>query len=209
MMIGQGGTAPAAAREADEAVAELYLYYDKLVRIALLITGDLRDAEDAVQDAYVAVWLAWGRLRESGSSFAFLRRTAMSNCLSVRRCRGVADTNAPGVPQDAPSAEHDALVLLGRSAPVAALGSLPPRQRQVIVLRYYGGLSVADIAEVLGIRPGRVKSHAARGMAALHAILTEPDGSRRAGPGHRPGSGGFAGILGDAAEDGLDIICIP
>jgi RNA polymerase sigma-70 factor (sigma-E family) len=208
MMIGQGRAAPAAAREADEAIAELYVHYDKLVRIAFLMTGDLRDAEDAVQDAYMSVWLAWGRLRDSANGFAFLRRTVVNNCLSVRRHRAVADRNAPGVPQDAPSAEHEALVQLGRSALVAALGRLSPRQRQVIVLRYYGGLSEADIAEVLGIRQGSVKSHAARGIAALHAILTAPDGSRR-DQGSRPDSGGFAGILRDAPKGAWDIICIP
>jgi RNA polymerase sigma factor (sigma-70 family) len=70
-----------------------------------------------------------------------------------------------------PSAEQGALSLLERSAVVAALLLLPARQREVLVLRYYGELSVAQIAAAMGITQGAVKSHTARAVAALRESL--------------------------------------
>jgi RNA polymerase sigma factor (sigma-70 family) len=70
-----------------------------------------------------------------------------------------------------PSAEHCALVLLDRHAVVAALRTLPDRQREAIVLRYAANMSEAEIANAMGISRGAVKSHTTRGMAALRAIL--------------------------------------
>jgi RNA polymerase sigma factor (sigma-70 family) len=70
-----------------------------------------------------------------------------------------------------PSAEHGALTLLERSTVVSALRGLPDRQRQAIVLRYYADMSEAEIADAMKISRGAVKSHTARGMAALRAAL--------------------------------------
>jgi DNA-binding CsgD family transcriptional regulator len=70
-----------------------------------------------------------------------------------------------------PVAEHGALVLLERHAVVNALRSLPDRQREAIVLRYYGDLSEAEIAAAMGISRGAVKSHTARGMSTLRSVL--------------------------------------
>jgi RNA polymerase sigma factor (sigma-70 family) len=72
-----------------------------------------------------------------------------------------------------PSAEHGALVSLQRDSVVAALQGLTTRQREAIVLRYYADLSEAEIAEAMGISRGAVKSHTARGMAALRAALEQ------------------------------------
>src|SRR5215831_8725605 len=69
------------------------------------------------------------------------------------------------------SAEQGALTLLDRTAVVAALRSLPPRQREALVLRYYGDLSEAQIASAMGISRGAVKSHTARAIASLRAVL--------------------------------------
>jgi RNA polymerase sigma factor (sigma-70 family) len=77
----------------------------------------------------------------------------------------------PKPPPGTPAAEHGAIVLLERSAVVAALRSLPPRQREALVLRYYGHMSEAQIASVMGIRHGAVKSHTARAMSALRSTL--------------------------------------
>lgn len=205
-MIGQGGAA--SASRADRAITELCrLHYTKLVRLAFLIVGDLPAAEELVQDAYVSLYHSGKKLRNTDSAAAFLRAAVVNKSRSTPRHRAIADKNAARAPQDAPSAERAALVLLGRSAIVAALGRLSPRQRQVIVLRYYEGLSEAEIAAVLGIRPGRVKSNAARAMAALQAMLAAPDGSGR-GQGS-PDSGRSAGIPGEALEDAEDIIYVP
>jgi RNA polymerase sigma-70 factor (sigma-E family) len=204
---GQGEAA--SALSADQAITELYrLHYTKLVRLALLIVGNLPAAEDLVQDAYVGLYRSWKKLRNTDSAAAFLRTTVVNKSRSVLRHRVVADSNAPQALQDAPGAGSVALVLPACSSIVAALGRLSLRQRQVIVLRHYEGLSEAEIAKVLGIRRGRVKSHDARAMAALQAALTAADGSLR-GQGSSFDSGRFAGILGEAREDAEDIISIP
>jgi RNA polymerase sigma factor (sigma-70 family) len=70
-----------------------------------------------------------------------------------------------------PSAEHGAILQLERSAVIAALRTLPPRQREALVLRYYGDLSEAQIAEAMGISRGAVKSHTARAMSSLRIVL--------------------------------------
>jgi RNA polymerase sigma factor (sigma-70 family) len=70
-----------------------------------------------------------------------------------------------------PSAEQGALTLIERSAVVTALRALPPRQREALVLRYYLDLSEAQIAGAMGISRGAVKSHTARAIAAMRAVL--------------------------------------
>jgi RNA polymerase sigma factor (sigma-70 family) len=70
-----------------------------------------------------------------------------------------------------PSAEQGALSLLERSAVIAALRTLPQRQREALVLKYYADLSEAQIASAMGISRGAVKSHTARGMASLRTVL--------------------------------------
>ena len=83
----------------------------------------------------------------------------------------VVDKNAPKPAPDMPSAEHGAITPLERSAVVAALRALPARQREALVLRYYGDLSEAQIASAMGISRGAVKSHTARAMSALRTVL--------------------------------------
>jgi RNA polymerase sigma factor (sigma-70 family) len=83
----------------------------------------------------------------------------------------VVDCNAPKPARDLPTAEQSALTLLERRQVVTALRSLPPRQREALVLRYYGDLSEAQIALAMGISRGAVKSHTARAIASLRAVL--------------------------------------
>jgi RNA polymerase sigma factor (sigma-70 family) len=89
----------------------------------------------------------------------------------VLRRKRVADRIAEKAPPDMPSAEYGALVSLERATVVAALQRLTSRQREAIVLRYYADLSEGQIAAAMGISRGAVKSHLARGMAALRAAL--------------------------------------
>ena len=168
-------TAPGAARtgwSADRRITELYsLHYQRLVRLAVLLVRDVPTAEEVVQDSFVAMHGGWHRLRDAKSALAYLRRAVVNRSRSVLRHRIVVDNNLQQPPPDMPSAEHGALVLLERSAVVAALRELPDRQREAIVLRYYADLSEAEIATAMGISRGAVKSHTARGMTALRAAL--------------------------------------
>jgi RNA polymerase sigma-70 factor (sigma-E family) len=160
------------AWDASGIVTEIYTgHYHQLVRLALLLVRDLQTAEEVVQDAFEAMHLAWKRLHDQEKALAYLRQTVVNRSRSVLRHRKVVDLHQPKAAPDEPSAEHAAMALIERTAVIAALGSLPVRQREAIVLRYYADLSEADIAAAMGISRGAVKSHTARAMAALRSTL--------------------------------------
>jgi RNA polymerase sigma-70 factor (sigma-E family) len=166
------GTAVTAELDADRAVTELYnMHYRSLVRLAVLLVRDVATAEEVVQDSFVAMHGGWRRLRDSDKALSYLRQSVVNRARSVLRHRVVVDKNAPKPAPDMPSAELGAIAELERSAVVSALRSLPPRQREALVLRYYGDLSEAQIASAMGISRGAVKSHTARAMSALRSVL--------------------------------------
>jgi RNA polymerase sigma-70 factor (sigma-E family) len=157
---------------ADEAVTELYgAHYRSLVRMAAFLLHDTGQAEEVVQDAFVAMHSSWRRLKDPDKALAYLRQSVVNRARSALRHRKVVQTHAPKPMPDAASAEYGAMAALDRSAVVEALKALPQRQREAIVLRYYADLSEAQIAEAMGISQGAVKSHASRGMAALRQTL--------------------------------------
>ena len=171
------GTVPAVTPEtgrldADTAVTALYTaHYRSLVRLAALLLDDVGASEEVVQDAYVKMHGAWGRIREPQAAVGYLRTTVVNLARSRLRHRQVVQRHAPKPMPDAPSAEHGALEQLERDRLIRALRALPTRQRECLVLRYYGDLSEIQIAEAMGISTGAVKSHASRGMAALRSAL--------------------------------------
>lgn len=161
-----------AAAEADRAVAELYsLHYRSLVRLAALLVRDIGTAEEVVQDSFVAMHSGWRRLRDSEKALSYLRQAVVNRSRSVLRHRAVVDRNAPAPTPDMPSAEHGAIALFERSAVIAALRTLPVRQREALVLRFYADMSEAQIADAMRISRGAVKSHTARAMQALRTVL--------------------------------------
>ena len=158
--------------DAERAVAELYsAHYRSLVRLAALLIRDVATAEAVVQDSFVAMHSGWRRLCDSDKALYYLRQSVVIRSRSVLRHPVVADRNAPEPPAAVPNADHGAIVLLERSAVVAALRALPPRQLEALVLRYYGDMSEAHIASVMGISRGLVKTHTASAMSALRSIL--------------------------------------
>jgi RNA polymerase sigma-70 factor (sigma-E family) len=162
----------AAAWDASEVVTEIYtLHYNQLVRLAVMLVHDVQTAEEVVQDAFEAMHLAWRRLRDTEKALSYLRQAIVNKSRSVLRHRKVVEMHAPKPAPDEQSAEHAALTLIERSAVTSALRTLPERQREAIVLRYYGDFSEAAIAQAMGISRGAVKSHTARAMAALKSIL--------------------------------------
>jgi RNA polymerase sigma-70 factor (sigma-E family) len=162
--------------DADEALAQLYAaHWRSLVRLAVLLVRDTGLAEEVVQDSFVAVHARWRRLRDPDRALAYLRQTVVNRSRSVLRHRGVVDRHVARGDTYLDSPGSDAAALDGerRDAVLAALGSLPDRQREVMALRYYAELSEAEIAEALGISRGSVKSHASRGAAALRTALAD------------------------------------
>jgi RNA polymerase sigma-70 factor (sigma-E family) len=158
--------------DAEQAVTAMYSeHYRSLVRLAALLVRDVATAEEVVQDSFIAMHTAWRRIRDNDKALSYLRQSVVNRSRSVLRHRVVVDRNAPKPAPDMPSAEQGALTLLERTAVVSALRSLPPRQREALVLRYYGDLSEAQIATTMGISRGAVKSHTARAIASLRAVL--------------------------------------
>jgi RNA polymerase sigma-70 factor (sigma-E family) len=170
--------APAQRWDADEAVTQLYAaHYTGLVRLAALLVRNSGEAEEIVQDAYVAMHGRWRRLREPDKALGYLRRSVVNAARSSQRHHKVADKHLAAQPaasaRTEPSAEQGALAAQTRSQVMAALKRLPQRQREVLVLRYYSDLTEHDIAAALDISPGAVKSHASRGINALRTHLEE------------------------------------
>jgi RNA polymerase sigma-70 factor (sigma-E family) len=172
-----GGPLSGPAWTAEAYFTELYtLHYRRLVHSAWLLVRDLPTAEEVVQDAFVSVNGAWQRLRDAENALAYVRQAVVNRSHSVLRRKRVADRIAEKAPPDMPSAEYGALVSLERATVVDALQRLTSRQREAIVLRYYADLSEGQIAAAMGISRGAVKSHLARGMAALRAALGPEQG---------------------------------
>jgi RNA polymerase sigma-70 factor (sigma-E family) len=160
---------------ADVAVEELYAaHYRSLVRLSVLLVGDVGTGEEVVQDCFVSMHGRWRSLREPEKALAYLRQAVVNRSRSVLRRRGTASRVAAGSTleaADVPGVDHDVLVSEHRSAVLDALRGLPDRQREVLALRYYLDLSEAEIAETLGISRGSVKTHASRGVAALRTSM--------------------------------------
>ena len=142
-----------------------------LARLAALLLHDASEAEEVVHDAFVKAHLAWPRLRDPDKALAYLRSCVLNGARSrLRHLRVVARTR-PEAPASSASAEEIVMVSEQRRSMLAALGGLPRRQRECLVLRYYLELSEAEIAATLGISAGSVKTHVHRGLAALGTRL--------------------------------------
>jgi RNA polymerase sigma-70 factor (sigma-E family) len=164
----------AADLDADQAVARLYsLHYQPLLRLATLLVRDATTGEAIVSDAFVAMHDGWPRLRDADKALAYLRQAVVNRSRTVLRHRRVTSPNLQEAPPDTPNAEHRAQDLLDQPAAVAVLRGLPERQREAIVLRFYGNLPEDQIAAAMGISRGAVKSHISRGLSALRAVLEQ------------------------------------
>jgi RNA polymerase sigma-70 factor (sigma-E family) len=157
---------------ANTAVHDLYeLHYVRLVRLAALLVGDAGRAEELVQDAFVDLVTRWITLRDPGAAAGYLRTCVANSARSHLRHRAVVNRQPASQPSAADSAETEALVQIEHGRVLSLLAELPGRQREVLVLRYYGQLSEAEIADALGISRGAVKSHNSRGLRSLRSAM--------------------------------------
>jgi RNA polymerase sigma-70 factor (sigma-E family) len=157
---------------AGAAIAQLYQqHWNRLVRLAALLTRDASVAEEIVQDAFISLYRRWGDLAEHAAAAAYLRTSVVNGSRSALRHRGVEEKHRqPGAPEPAGPEEH-AVRADSDARVMAALRTLSRRQQEVLVLRYYADYSEQDIAVTLGLSKGAVKSHAHRGLAALREAL--------------------------------------
>lgn len=151
-------------------------HHRQLVRLATVLTGDPELAADVAQDAFVRLGTRPGwRWPAVGTELAYLRRTVVNLVHSHHRHLRVVRRRPP----DRPGVMDDASVHAVRQDDhqrlLAVIKTLPGRQRDCVVLRYFADLNDAEIAEVLGINPGTVKSHLHRARAALAAVLPDEE----------------------------------
>ncbi|GIE67547.1 hypothetical protein Apa02nite_036550 [Actinoplanes palleronii] len=145
-----------------------------LVRLAVLMVDDLPTAEDIVQDVFTRLYRRHGTSLDAvDDPNAYLVSAVMNAARSALRRRRIARAYLPPRPVPAPAAEDEALLGTGDHEVIQALGRLTARQRQVIVLRYWSGLSQQEIAATLGISAGTVKSTAHRALTLLRTRLEE------------------------------------
>jgi RNA polymerase sigma-70 factor (sigma-E family) len=143
----------------------------RLLGQLFLVTGDLHEAEDVVQEAFARASVRWSWLRDYNAPEAWVRRVAMNLATDHARTlrRQTKALLRMGAPLGAPEASVETLAL------VEALRSLPVRQRQAIVLHHLVGLPVEEVAQTLRAPTGTVKSLLARGRRALAARLGEAE----------------------------------
>lgn len=145
-----------------------------LLRTAVLLTGDAGHAEDLLQEVLEKTYLRWGRIRAVEHPELYVRRTLVNSSIDRwRRLRSRVREVALGPRDVSGSAEPMALVD-DRDLVLRALRAVPPRQRAVLVLRYWDDLSEAEIAQVLQCTVGTVKSQASRGLDRMRALMAAP-----------------------------------
>jgi RNA polymerase sigma factor (sigma-70 family) len=134
--------------------------YEPLVRVAFLLVGSRAEAEDVVQDSFARVELRWAKL---DNPEAYLHRCVVNRSHDTLRRRKVE--------QRFRLLRREETTELGADELGDALAMLAPKRRAAIVLRYYAGLQEQEIAEVLGVRPGTVKSMLHRALAQLREVI--------------------------------------
>ncbi|MFT4264498.1 MAG: SigE family RNA polymerase sigma factor [Nocardioides sp.] len=145
--------------------AFLHARQPALLRIAWLLTGDLPTAEDVLQTSLARLYLAWDRVEDP---HAFLRRVMTNETTSLwRRAWRRREVSSSELPETTHETAYDDTAGIVWEL----VQGLAPRARAVVVLRYYEGLSEAEIADTLGISPGTVKSQASRALAALRTRI--------------------------------------
>ena len=166
-------------REDEDAIAAFVVAHGpSLKRTALLLTADHHAAEDLVQTVLAKAALRWSRVSSAGEPVAYVHRMLVNASRSQRRRRRVREVFAPAAPPEV--ADPD---VGERRAVLDALGALPPRQRAVVVLRYYEDFTEARTAEVLGCSVSTVKSQNRKALATLRAALATEFGPARADTG--------------------------
>ena len=171
-----GAAQPPDTQPPESAAAAVGALYESsalgLIRMAYVMLGDRPSAEDVVQEAFCGLYRHWDRLADPAGATYYVRASVLNGCRSALRRRTVRRRSL-AEPSSAVSAETVVLVGEEREDVIRALRHLPDRQREVLILRFYAELPDEQIARVMGIRPGTVRSTAFRALDALGRALRE------------------------------------
>jgi len=142
-----------------------------VLRFAAALTGDRALAEDVVQEVLIRAHARWRKIGRLDHPESYIRKMIVNEFISAKRrnWRLVPAEHTPDVAESDHASRH-----AERDALLAELGRLPRRQRAVLVLRYYEGLSDQEIAAVLGCAPGTVRGYVSRALATLRVELGRP-----------------------------------
>ncbi|MGH3453910.1 MAG: SigE family RNA polymerase sigma factor [Nocardioidaceae bacterium] len=148
-----------------------------LLRTAYLLTGDRHLAEDLLQTALIKAYPQWGGLREPRAAESYVRTAMVRTLINWRKRRAWSRETLAATPPDLPTTAADDVETRSRLWPIVL--TLPPRQRAVVVLRYYEDLTESQTAAILGCSTGTVKSHNSRALQTLRARLADAEDVRR------------------------------
>jgi len=167
------GARPAAGNPAADAVGALYQESGaSLIRLAYVILSDRQAAEDVVQDAFFSLYRRWDQLADRDRIRQYLRTSVLNACRSVLRHRKARSQHVL-YELPAPSVEAAVLGSEERDDVIRAVDQLPARMREALVLRYYLDLPDEEIARLMRVRNGTVRSTMHRALATLSRILRE------------------------------------
>jgi RNA polymerase sigma-70 factor (sigma-E family) len=162
--------------QADEAAIAVSSLYQAcalgLIRLAYVILGDRQAAEDVVQEAFIGLFRRWDRLSNVEGAEYYVRVSVLNGCRSALRHRSVVVSQVL-YELPAPSAEVAVLGNEERAELIRAIGQLPRRQRETVVLRYYLDLPDNEIATLMGISPSTVRSTVHRALESVGRKLQE------------------------------------
>lgn len=157
-------------RDRDKGFTDYFASRSSAMRgTAFLLCGDWHRAEDIVQTAFVKLYRAWNRVTRHEVLDAYARQILIRTFLDETR-RGFFHREQPTA-EDTDRAVHDERGIEDRMVLLRALAQVPPRQRAVLVLRYWEDLSIEETAKALRCAAGTVKSQAARGLDAMRDLV--------------------------------------
>jgi RNA polymerase sigma-70 factor (sigma-E family) len=139
----------------------------RLRRTAYLLCGDWHAAQDLTQTTLVHVFVAWRRIRHADSAHAYAQRTLINNYLATRRRHSSGELVVAELDDQPAAADSTEL----RLVLLQALGTLSPRARAIVVLRYWEDRSIDQVATLVGCSAGNVKSQSARSLEKLRTYL--------------------------------------
>ncbi|WP_020669376.1 SigE family RNA polymerase sigma factor [Amycolatopsis nigrescens] len=145
---------------------------DSVRRTAYMLCGDWHRADDLAQIAFVALHRRWRKIRDRSATDAYLRKTLVRASIDESRRPWRRERQVEQLPEAESGGRLDEQVAT-RQDLLVGLREVPPKQRAVLVLRYFEGLDVAGVAKALGCSEGNVKSQTARGLANLRGVLGE------------------------------------